>query len=76
MECEDKLWRLVAFFSKSLNKTERNYKIHDKEILAIIRGLEAWRHLLKDAHFKFKIWTDCYGYSDTNNFYFILFYFF
>jgi len=41
MECEDKLWRLVAFLSKSLNETERNYEIHDKEMLAIIRGLEA-----------------------------------
>ena len=40
MECKDGLWRLVAFLSKSLNKTERNYEIHDKEILAIIRGLE------------------------------------
>jgi len=36
MECEDGLWRPVAFLSKSLNKTERNYKIHDKEMLAII----------------------------------------
>ena len=58
MECEDKLWRLVAFLSKSLNKTERNYEIHDKEMLAIIRGLEVWRHLLKDTYFKFEIWTD------------------
>ena len=41
MECEDNLWRPVAFLSKSLNETERNYEIHDKEILAIIRGLEA-----------------------------------
>ena len=47
MECEDELWRPVAFLSKSLNETERNYEIHDKEILAIIRGLEAWRHLLE-----------------------------
>ena len=30
MECEDGLWRPIAFLSKSLNKTERNYKIHDK----------------------------------------------
>jgi len=58
MEGEDGLWRLVAFLSKSLNKTERNYKIHDKEMLAIIRGLENWRHLLEGTHFKFKIWTD------------------
>jgi len=49
MECEDGLWRLVAFLSKSLNETERNYKIHNKEILAIIRGLESWRHLLEGA---------------------------
>ena len=47
MECKDGLWRLVAFLSKSLNETERNYEIHDKEMLAIIRGLEAWRHLLE-----------------------------
>ena len=58
MEGEDGKWRLVAFLSKSLNETERNYKIHDKEMLAIIRGLEVWRHLLEGAQFKFEIWTD------------------
>ena len=58
MECKDGLWRPVVFLSKSLNETERNYKIHDKEMLAIIRGLEAWRHLLKGVQFKFEIWTD------------------
>ena len=40
MECEDSRWRLVASLLKSLNETERNYEIHDKEILAIIRELE------------------------------------
>jgi len=58
MECNDGLWRPVTFLSKSLNEMERNYEIHDKEILVIIRGLENWRHLLESAHFKFKIWTD------------------
>ena len=58
MECEDGLWRPVAFLSKSLNETERNYEIHDKEILAIIRGLESWRHLLEGVQSKFEIWTD------------------
>ena len=29
MECGDGLWRPVAFLSKSLNETERNYEIHD-----------------------------------------------
>ena len=55
IECENDRWRPVAFLSKSLNKTERNYEIHDKEMLAIIRGLENWRYLLKGACFKFEI---------------------
>jgi len=58
MECEDGKWKPVVFLSKSLNKTERNYEIHDKEMLAVIRGLENWRHLLEDAKFKFKVWID------------------
>jgi len=58
IECEDSLWIPVAFLSKSLNETERNYKIHNKEMLSIVRGLEAWRHLLEGAQFKFEIWTD------------------
>jgi len=39
MECEDGKWRPVAFFSKFLNEIERNYKIYNKEILAVIREL-------------------------------------
>jgi len=38
---EDGKWRLVVFISKSLNATEQNYEIHDKEMLAVIRCLEA-----------------------------------
>ena len=41
MEVENGRWKPVAFLTKSLNETERNYEIHDKEMLAIIRGLEA-----------------------------------
>jgi len=58
MKCRDRKWRPVAYFLKSLNKTEKNYEIHNKEMLAVIKGLENWRHLLEDAKFKFKIWTD------------------
>ena len=57
MECEDRLWRPIAFLSKSLNETERNYEIHDKEMLVIIRGLESWRYLLEGVQSKFEIWT-------------------
>jgi len=57
-KCEDGKWRPVAFISKSLNTTERNYEIHDKEMLVVIRCLEAWRHYLEEAKLEFEIWTD------------------
>jgi len=41
MRCSDKKWRLVAFISKSLSNTEQNYEIYNKEILAVVRCLEA-----------------------------------
>jgi len=40
MEGKDGLWKLVAFLSKFLNETKRNYEIYNKEMLVIIRGLE------------------------------------
>jgi len=40
MKCEDEKWRPVVFILKSLNEAERNYEIHDREMLAIIRCLE------------------------------------
>jgi len=58
VKCEDNLWQLVTFISKALNETERNYEIHDKEMLGVIRCLEAWRHFLEGARVKFEIWTD------------------
>ncbi len=48
----------MAYLSKSLNKIESNYKIHNKKMLAVIRGLENWRHLLEDDKSKFKVWMD------------------
>jgi len=40
MKCSDELWRLVAFISKLLSDTERNYEIYNKEILAVVKCLE------------------------------------
>jgi len=42
-------WYPVAFYSKSLSLVEQNYKIYDKEMLAIICALEEWRHFLEGA---------------------------
>ena len=58
MKYPDKLWRPVAFISKSLSDIERNYEIHDKEILVVVRDLEAWRHFLEGTTAKFEIWID------------------
>jgi len=58
MKCEDERWRPIAYISKSLSNTEKNYEIHDKEMLVVIRCLEAWRHFLEDARIKFEVWTD------------------
>ena len=57
-EGEDGKWHPIAFYSKSLSPVERNYEIHDKELLAIIRALEEWRHLLEGAMHPFEVWTD------------------
>jgi len=38
---ENRRWRPVAFISKLLNDMERNYKIYDKKMLAVIRCLKA-----------------------------------
>jgi len=57
-KCEGGKWRPVAFISKLLNTMECNYEIHDKEMLAVIRCLEAWRHYLEGAKLEFEIWTN------------------
>ena len=55
IKCDDNKWRPVAYISKSLNEMEYNYEIHDKEMLAVIRCLEVWRHFLERAKGKFEI---------------------
>jgi RNase H-like domain found in reverse transcriptase/Integrase zinc binding domain len=58
MKCEDEKWRLCTYYSKLLSDVERNYDVHDKEMLSIMRVLEQWRHHLEGAKFKFEIWSD------------------
>jgi len=48
----------VAFHSRSLNQTEINYTIYDKELLAIITAFEVWRHHLEGARFPVQVLTD------------------
>jgi len=48
----------VAYFSKSLQPTERNYEIHNKELLAIIQSLKHFRHYLQGNKHQTKIFSD------------------
>jgi len=41
-----------------MQQAERNYKIYDKELLAIVEALAKWRQYLLDAVEIFEIWTD------------------
>uniref|UniRef100_A0A4W5K2I5 ribonuclease H n=1 Tax=Hucho hucho TaxID=62062 RepID=A0A4W5K2I5_9TELE len=36
-----------AFFSKKLSPAEQNYDVGDRELLAVVRALKAWRHWLE-----------------------------
>ena len=38
----DDLWKPVAFISKPLSDTKRNYEIHDKEILAVVSQMATY----------------------------------
>ena len=58
VKCKDERWRPVGFISKLLNQVERNYEIHNQEMLAKVRCLEEWRHLLEGARYKFNIWSN------------------
>src|SRR5271163_1772770 len=55
---EDEKWHPVAYLSKSLSPVERNYDIHDKEMMAVIRALEEWRHVLEGTEHRFEVWMD------------------
>lgn len=48
----------IAFFSKSLLPAERNYDIYDRELLAIIYAVKAFRHFLLEARHPFLIRSD------------------
>ena len=48
--------RLIACRSKNLSHSEKNYHVHEKEILALEDTLEEWRHYLLGADVR--VFTD------------------
>ena len=48
--------RPVAYDSYQLNAAEKNYPVHEKELLAIVKSLKKWRSYLLGA--RFEVYTD------------------
>jgi len=39
IECNNRKWKPVMFLLKFLNEAEKNYKIYNKKMLTVIRGV-------------------------------------
>ena len=57
-DMQTNLWHPVVFFSKSLDVYRRNYKIYNKELLAVIQELVEYRYHLEEHPHKIEIWSD------------------
>ena len=51
-------WHPVAFYSWKMSSAEKNYKFHDKELLAVVACLTQWRHMLAGLPSQLVILTD------------------
>jgi RNase H-like domain found in reverse transcriptase/Reverse transcriptase (RNA-dependent DNA polymerase)/gag-polyprotein putative aspartyl protease len=50
--------RPVAYHSETLDETQRGWEIYDRELYAIVAGLENWCHLLLGAEHEVLVYTD------------------
>lgn len=41
-----------------MTEAERNYDVHDRELLAIMKTFEAWQHYLASNPHKIDVWSD------------------
>jgi hypothetical protein len=48
----DKIWQPIAYFSKHLSKTQRNYSTSERELLAIVLAVEHFRQFLYGRVFR------------------------
>jgi hypothetical protein len=48
----------VGFFSKALSLAERKYDPGDREMLAIVKGLEHFKFFIMDSKWPIEVWTD------------------
>ena len=55
-QIEDNKVRIIAYFNKSLNKTEQKWSAVEREMYAIITAMEMYRPIIADT--KVSIYTD------------------
>ena len=48
-------WKPITFLSRTMQPAEQNYKIYDKELLAIVEALAKWRQYLLDTAEPFEV---------------------
>ncbi len=48
----------MAYFSSKMIDAERNYEIHDAELLAIVESICYWSHYLKQLYHNLEVLTD------------------
>jgi hypothetical protein len=48
----------IAYMSKKMLPAERNYPVHEQELLAVVCALKEWRHYLHGSSFQVKVKTD------------------
>ncbi len=55
---EDNLFHLVSFCSSNFFPIKITYKIHNKELLAIMDAFEEWCHLLEGVQHEITVYVD------------------
>lgn len=48
----------IAYLSKKMLAAEKNYPVHEQELLAIVVALRSWRHYLHGSHFRIIVKSD------------------
>ncbi len=48
----------MVYFSRKMIDVEKNYKIHDAELLAIVESFCHWRHYVEQLYHTVEVLTD------------------
>ena len=56
----------MAYYSKKMSEAEKNYRVHDQELLAIFMAMEHWRCYLEGNPYPVKVLSDHRGLTWLN----------